>query len=187
TGSPETATPALLVTVTVTVDVLAPSAAMIGGLAVTTVVNGAGGGFAVWMTVTEARASLATSVAVIVQKPTAVEETYVADTMPPASVVPELSVSVPQVPKRLKFTVSPDTGAPALVTVAVMVEVLVPLARRLDGFAVMLTLLGTNSNAPMSQAAPWGRATPRWSAGGGGHTLLATASMAGLPGRSASV
>src|SRR5215216_4009438 len=39
---------------------------------------------------------------------------------------------------------------------------------------------GTNSKAPMSQAAPCGRLTPRWSVAGGGHSTAA--SIAGLSG-----
>src|SRR5215203_1153559 len=42
---------------------------------------------------------------------------------------------------------------------------------------------GTNSKAPMSQAAPCGRLTPRWSVAGGGHSTAA--SIAALPGSKA--
>jgi len=42
---------------------------------------------------------------------------------------------------------------------------------------------GTNSNDPISQFVPWGRAMPRWSVAG--QATLSPASMAGLPGSSA--
>src|SRR5215216_4490023 len=38
---------------------------------------------------------------------------------------------------------------------------------------------GTNSKAPMSQAAPCGRLTPRWSVAGGGHSTAASIAALG--------
>src|SRR5262249_37152016 len=73
--------------------------------------------------------------------------------------------------------------APGGVDVAVLVAVLVRV-----GVAVAVGVgLTCTSNAPMSQAAPCGRGTPRSSVPGGGQGLCCTPSMARLPGRSATV
>jgi hypothetical protein len=58
-------------------------------------------------------------------------------------VVPEAGFTVPQVPEATQFTVSPDTAVPpGFKTVAVNVEVVVPLAARVDADAETLTEFG---------------------------------------------
>jgi hypothetical protein len=58
-------------------------------------------------------------------------------------VVPEAGFIVPQVPEATQFTVSPDTAVPpGFKTVAVNVEVLVPLAATVDAVDDTLTEFG---------------------------------------------
>src|SRR5260370_27761970 len=52
-------------------------------------------------------------------------------------------------------------------------------------FGAWRSFYGTNSNAPMSQAGPCGRVTPRWSVGGQPLALVPPWSIAGLPASSA--
>jgi hypothetical protein len=91
------------------------------------------------------------SVPVTVQNPTVVVAVRVIVTWPDALVVPvnALKLVLPHVPVGLptapKLTTSPCTGVPPtpVVTVAVIVEVLEPSARMLDGLAETAMLFGT--------------------------------------------
>lgn len=74
TRSPATTAPVESVTVTVTVDVLLPSAGMDDGLADTLTVNGAGVGLWTWVMTVEPLPPVPDSVAVMVQKPTVVDD-----------------------------------------------------------------------------------------------------------------
>jgi hypothetical protein len=78
----------------------------------------------------------------MVQKPMEVAEVYVTDTTPEELVAPAAGAIAPQVPVPTKPTTSPDTGpVDGLVTVAVMVDVVVPLSTTELGEAVTATEL----------------------------------------------
>ena len=89
--------------------------------------------------------TVAASVAVMVQKPTATDDVYVTVAWPLASVLAGLPAMVPQVPLEVKVTASPETAvAPTpVVTVAVIVEVDAPSPLMVEGVAVRLMLFGT--------------------------------------------
>jgi hypothetical protein len=81
----------------------------------------------------------------MVQNPLDVEEVYVVDTTPTAFVVPDAGFTLPHAapPRITKFTASLAMVTPPslFATVATTVEVVVPVAGRLDGLAVSPTLL----------------------------------------------
>src|ERR1700675_2373241 len=95
---------------------------------------------------------------------------------------PKVAREGPMARTRTVFGVVPPMMKPPMRTLSpVWTRLRVERLTRVGGRA---TGLGTNSYAPMSHAAPWGRAMPRWSVDGGGQPLV-TASIAGLPGRRA--
>src|SRR5438309_2759859 len=102
---------------------------------------------AVWVMVAEPLWPVADSVAVTRHVPAVVEAVYVVVAWPLPLVVAVLGLTVPHEPgvlglPTLKVTMSPGTGLPPWVTVAVTTEVLVPLAGMLDGLALTATLFG---------------------------------------------
>jgi hypothetical protein len=122
-----------LVTVALTLEVVAPSAGMLDGVAVTAMLWGT----AVWATPAEPVLPALTSVAVTVQVPGVVEAVYVTLATPLALVVAVLELNVPHTlaaPLIVKDTKSLATSFP--VTVALMAEVVLPSAAMLAGVAV---------------------------------------------------
>jgi hypothetical protein len=76
------------------------------------------------------------SVAVIVQVPAVVDEVYVVDAFPLASVTAVTGLTLPQeAPVMVNITGSAAAAAVPFITVAVTVEVLAPLAGMLVGLA----------------------------------------------------
>jgi hypothetical protein len=94
----------------------------------------------VWVTVAEAvLLPLASTTAMVQTRPPPVSDAvYVAVATPPAVVVAEAALSEPQVLGATK-KMTGSLADPAPVTVAVMVDVLLPSAGRVVGFAVSVT------------------------------------------------
>jgi hypothetical protein len=150
TVSPDTGAPLAFLTVALTDEVLPPSAGILVGLAAPVIV------FPVPLVCVIVVVALPAvpagrpdplSAALMVQNPLAVLEMYATATWPLELVVPVavgLPFKLPHVPLSVKRTVSPETATPlGLVTVSVIVEVLVPFAAIVDGFATTALTFGT--------------------------------------------